>query len=128
MKMFWLKMKNFRRIKSIKRHAKNFPKLINVALSCTTKSQCISAMRYLALYRSRYNDDNAFNLMSTEIENRILMYLQDTSTHDQYNYHKPHYNGYKTITTWPDLNSYLNDLLDIKFKKSWSRGTGFVAI
>jgi len=116
-------MKNFSKRK-MKKEIQNFPKLLNVVMSCNTKDQCKSGMKYVTLYRNAFHNKNSVLDSAYElIEQRLLMYLQDTSQHDEMNYHNSQVFEYNVIDTWPNINDYLDDLFNVKFKQVWVRGT-----
>ena len=124
--MFKLFRMLFYRVKYQKQVA-NFPKLIEVVLSCDTPDQCTTAMQYIKLYKQQaVSDNSAFDQVTLAILGQLIAFLQDTTEHTYNGYHKPEHNGYKTIRTYPDLNDYMNKLLSIKFAKTWVRGKSSV--
>ncbi len=127
---FYLNVRHFRAKQRFKQAIGNFPKLIEVVISCTTTYQCNSALQYLALYIAKshadgLDHDSPFGIVNREILGRVAEYLQDTRHHSAYNLH---YRNGNMNSHWPDLNCYLNDLLSIKFAKSWKRGKSSVSL
>lgn len=105
----------------------DFPKLIEVVFSCESKYQCDSAMRYVGLYKKQRDlktKDNVFNAGNDLILGRLISYLQDTRDHYEFNFHYDENNT--VIKTFPDLNDYLNDLVGVRFAKTWMRGKSSV--
>jgi hypothetical protein len=80
-------------------------KLIKVAESCHSKEHCKSALRYLVLFmkKHRVGEKGPFFTISM----RICDYLLDTREHVEHGYHKPAYNGFKTVNTYPSMRNYL---------------------
>jgi len=102
---------------------RNFPKLIEVVLSCQTKEQCDSGLRYITLYihqREINAPNNVFNDGNKLIIGRLIDYLQDTRQHSEYGFHNKE-DG-EIQKTWPDLNDYLNDVIGVRFAKVWVAG------
>lgn len=113
----------FYRVK-YRENTENFPKLIDVVLSCDSTEQCIVAMKYIGLYNERFaSSKDGFGAVSRAMISRLISYLQDLMEHNERGWHKPEWNNYSTVRTYPDLNNYLGDILGVKFKRSWVRGT-----
>lgn len=125
--LFWdvyIRIRHFKAIKEFKGSIGDFPKLIEVVMSCNTEEHCDAAFQYLQLYFEEslsdgLDKDNVFGLVNHEILMCVLQYLQDTRYHAGHNFHKV---NNTTVTVWPDINDYLNKFLTFKFAKSWTRG------
>lgn len=107
-----------------KKDIADFPKLIDVVMSCETPDQCRVALTYITLYRHRYaNSTDGFGAITRLLLDRLVMYLLDTSEHVERGFHKPEVHQWKTITHYPDMNDYIGSIINVRFKKSWLRGT-----
>lgn len=133
MKKFFVKIyidiRYFFQMKQFQKHILvNFPKLIEVVLSCESESQCYSAMCYIELYKKRCHyktTDNVFNAGNDLILDRLLTYLQDTRDHYLFNFHYDDETN-TVIKIFPDLNDYLNDVIPVRYTKTWTRGKSSV--
>lgn len=110
------------------KEVQNFPKLLEVVMSCETPEQCTTAMHYIQLYkRQTIIDNTGFGQGTIAVLGQLIDYLQDTAEHVRNGYHKPAYNDYKTVTTYPDMNDYVGTLLtSLRFAKAWTRGKSSV--
>ena len=101
----------------------NFPKLVDVIMSCETLDQCNTALKYIQLYNNQYTEDSsAFAEVTRTMLKRFVMYLSDTGEHIERGVHQSELNDFEIQNTYPDMNDYINDFIDVKFKKSWQRG------
>lgn len=116
------KIRYFFKIKEFKRCLNDFPKLIEVVLSCETEHQCDAAMKYVGFYLQQRNlnsPDNPFNECNNLVLSQLVKFLQDTRAHSIFSFH--HDENNEIQKTWPDLNDYLKDLIGVRFTKVWSR-------
>ena len=109
--------------RSYRKQIKNFPKLIDVVMSCETKEQYETAMSYLSLYKnfSSFQSPDR-GMIHYVILGRVFSYIQDNIEHLERGFHKPEWNDYKTVRYHPDLNDYFKNFFNVKFKKVWTRG------
>lgn len=86
---------------------KNFDKLIKVVVSCKTLDQCNVAMRYVAQFHKRYDLSQKTNPLLHRYCGELIAYLIDTRDHIEYGYHYPLWNQSKKVSTYPDVNKYV---------------------
>ena len=67
------------------------------------------------------DEDNPFIAGHKIVLSKLVEYLQDTNMHSVNNFHYT-FDG-QLIKHWPDLNDYTKEFINVKFTKSWSRGS-----
>ena len=72
----------------------------------TTVEECMAGYKKVAEFNKLLSDKKK-DLWFKDASHKLLEYLLDTKTHIHNGYHKPSYNGWKTVTTYPDINDYI---------------------
>lgn len=79
-------------------------KLLKVAESCHNSHHCKTAIKYLMLYIKKHKvNSGAYRAICY----KVLEYLMDTRDHAKEGFHKPSWNQWQTVTTFPNLKKYL---------------------
>lgn len=91
----------------------DFAKLVLEIPKVNSVEECMEGYRKIAEFNKRLGNGKK-DLALKHYMHKLLEYLLDTKTHIQNGWHKPAYNGWKTVTHYPDINDYVN--LGIRLK------------
>jgi hypothetical protein len=111
-------------IKEIDECSVTLRKVIAVAISANTIENCSGAMDYVLRWNRHFNKITTDRIVFREIRNAIMCYIQDTREHIKCGYHKPAHNQFNVVRAYPNINDYINPVLEIKGNNlplSWTR-------
>lgn len=91
----------------------DFAKLVLEIPKVNSVEDCMEGYKKVAEFNKRLSCSKK-DLALKNYMHKLLEYLLDTKTHIHNGWHKPAYNGWKTVRVYPNINDYVN--LGIKLK------------
>lgn len=106
----------FTQKKKMDKFLEDYAVIVKRTEKAITPEQCHAAMVEIVELNQRW--DNGYTKV---LCSGLIQYLIDTREHDDKKYHKPEWNGWKTVRTYPDLRNYIGEDLYVAIREFIAR-------